>query len=366
MANTVSSKITDEQLNRIIQIESAGKPTAKAPTSSARGLGQFINGTWLAELKKHRPDLFNGPPYDDELKLESDPSLQIEILARFTEDNAAILGPGWTDGDLYLAHFLGVGTAAKFLRAHADASAEVLAGAAAVKANRSILVGKNAGQVRAWAARSMANRWDAAGKTNWVSRYYKGPHPAVKKALEEAMADPKPPAPAPVPVTPIALPAPPDGKPVVAGPPPQAAKHDGVFASIVAVVGGGFYAAWTFLQEWLPEIVIGAVALILLALIIFRLMKGRWPWTGHLSLPSSPVLLPSSPDFSAQQLADRLAALSALSPATRSPARLASRRHRPRSVPRSRTTRQRKPRSKSSRPSTPTRSSSKRKSRSRR
>lgn len=171
MTNTVSKTISDETLNRIIQIESAGKPTAHAPTSSAQGLGQFVNGTWLAELQKHRPDLFNGPPYDDELALERDPKLQIEILARFTEDNAVTLGPGYTDGDLYLAHFLGVGMARKFLRAPLDASASQLAGAAAVNANRSILSGKTVGQVRTWAQASMANRWDKAGKTDWVSRY---------------------------------------------------------------------------------------------------------------------------------------------------------------------------------------------------
>src|SRR4051812_28631099 len=115
MANTVSSIISDDTLNRGIQIESAGRPNVRASSSSARGLGQFLNGTWIEELKEHRPDLYNGSPFNDELALENDPSLQVELMARFWEDNARALGAGWTEGDLYLAHFLGVATAKKFL-----------------------------------------------------------------------------------------------------------------------------------------------------------------------------------------------------------------------------------------------------------
>lgn len=175
MASTVSATISDDTLNRIITIESAGKPTAKAKTSSAYGLGQFLDGTWLEELKQHRPDLFNGPPYDDELAYRKDPSMQIELLARFTEDNARDLGGGYTDGDLYLAHFLGIGGARKMFRAAPGASAASIAGEKAAKANRSIFYdkrgrAKTAKQVRDWAAARMA----ASGGHDWVARYYKG------------------------------------------------------------------------------------------------------------------------------------------------------------------------------------------------
>lgn len=170
MANTVSRTISDETLSRIIQIESGGKPNAKAGTSSARGLGQFLNATWLAELQQYRPDLFNGPPYDDELALRNDPSISIELLARFTEENARTLGAGYTDGDLYLAHFSGAKVARKLIRAKQDASAATCYDAAAIAANKSILEGKTVGEVRAWAARRMA----ASGATNWVRKYWTG------------------------------------------------------------------------------------------------------------------------------------------------------------------------------------------------
>jgi len=153
-----------------------------------------------------------------------------------------------------------------------------------------------------------------------------------------------------VPVTPISLPAP--DKPAVAGPPPQETKHDGWFAGIVAAVAAALAAAWQFLQEWLPEILIGIVVLAVLILLIFRLTKGRWPWTGHLSLPSLPVSLPSSAGSSAQALVAHLEALRAPSPVTPLPAPSASPRTRQRSRTRSAATRKPKPRSKSSKRNT--------------
>lgn len=200
MTNTVSKIISDEDLSAIIQIESGGRPNAKA-TSSATGLGQFISATWLTELKRYRPDLFNGAPYDDELALRKQPHLAVEILARFTEENALALGQGWSRGDLYLAHFLGVGTAKKFLRAAPGTSAEALAGPDAVHANRSIMAGKTAGAVRAWAAKRMKES-DGRG---WVAKWYGGQTKAQKEAPTVVLAPIVPtPQAAPVIPTPVA------------------------------------------------------------------------------------------------------------------------------------------------------------------
>lgn len=170
MTNTVSRKISDETLNRIIQIESAGNPNAKAPTSSAAGLGQFILGTWNATVKKHRPDLFKNGAAPSRVGTAT-AALQLEMLARFTEDNANALGAGFTDGDLYLAHFLGLGDARKLCRAPSGDAASAHVSAAAVAANRSILSNKTCAQVRAWAQASLVSRWDKAGKIDWVKRY---------------------------------------------------------------------------------------------------------------------------------------------------------------------------------------------------
>lgn len=172
MANTVSRIISDDQLNRIIQIESAGKVKAKAPTSSALGLFQFLNATWDSVVAKHRPDLLEGRTLGEVRALRTDPAICVELGARFTEDSARTLGTGWTDGDLYLAHFLGAGTARKVLRATPNERVEPLVGAAAVNANTSILRGKTAGQVRAWAQRSMESRWEKAGRPDWIAIHY--------------------------------------------------------------------------------------------------------------------------------------------------------------------------------------------------
>jgi hypothetical protein len=184
LTNTVSKIISDETLNKIITIESGGRPTAKAPTSSATGLFQFIDATWLDMVKDERPDLCKGKTKAQILALRKDPSVSIEIGARFTERNARSLGAGYTDGDLYLAHFLGVGAARQLLRAAPSTAVAGLVGSAAVNANRSILAGKNAGQVRAWAASKMAK-----AKGDWIAKFYKGAAPADVAHAAPAPAD---------------------------------------------------------------------------------------------------------------------------------------------------------------------------------
>lgn len=191
MAHTVSSILSDETLNRIIAIESRGRLKAKAPSSSALGLFQFLNGTWIATAKKHRPDLCHGRSQQQLLALRVDGTVCIELGARFTEDNAEGIGHGFTDGDLYLAHFLGLGAARKFFRAAPGASAEALAGPAAVNANPTILRGKTAGQVRSWAQNSMVHRWDQAGRVDWVTQYYDPKSPLADVNFKDHEVDPE-------------------------------------------------------------------------------------------------------------------------------------------------------------------------------
>lgn len=166
-----SSIISNETLSRIIHIESAGNPRAKARTSSASGLGQFITTTWLATVQKYRPDWMEGKTRQEVLNLRFSPKHAIEMLARYTEENAAILpGVKDADGDLYLAHFSGVGVAKRLLQAPGSEPCSRYFSSAAVAANRSILEGKSVGQVRAWAERKMRN----AGGHRWVEKYWDG------------------------------------------------------------------------------------------------------------------------------------------------------------------------------------------------
>lgn len=181
MTNTVSRTISDETLNCIITIESAGKVRAAAPTSSARGLFQFLNATWMGTVKKHRADLLRGRSEAEVLALRFDAKTCIELGARFTEDNQRIIGMNCTGGDLYLAHFLGAGDAQDLFRADPATPVSQLVTAQVINANKSIMLGKNAGQVRAWAARRMH---ESAGH-DWIAQYYDEPDPEPVPVPEE-------------------------------------------------------------------------------------------------------------------------------------------------------------------------------------
>ncbi|UAB78715.1 transglycosylase SLT domain-containing protein [Erythrobacter sp. SCSIO 43205] len=122
------------------QVESAMDPTARARTSSATGLYQFIESTWLETMHRHgdRFGLGNvsaairkepgGAAYVADpgtrqaiLDLRNDPQIASLMAAGLAEDNRAhlapILGRQPDHSELYLAHFLGAGGAGRFLEA---------------------------------------------------------------------------------------------------------------------------------------------------------------------------------------------------------------------------------------------------------
>lgn len=172
------------------------------------------------------------------------------------------------------------------------------------------------------------------------------------------------PKPAPVPVTPIALPAPPSAPSSEAsvrrGQPEQPApkKRDWLVGAILAAILAAALAAWNWAMEHLPEIFLGTVALAVVALVIFRLTKGHWPWTSSSTGARSPAPLPLSlpslagssatPSLRSEELLDRLQGL-------RSLPRSAPRRRRKRSAAPSRKTPPRRKKSSGSKRSTRTR-----------
>ena len=120
------------------EVESAMNPEARAATSSATGLYQFIESTWLDTMKRHGARFglghvadrigltASGSAYvaDDAqreaiLSLRSNPQVAALMAAGLAEDNRAhlmpILGRQPSHGELYLAHFLGAGGAGRFL-----------------------------------------------------------------------------------------------------------------------------------------------------------------------------------------------------------------------------------------------------------
>src|SRR6476660_6104546 len=94
-------------VERIIAVESNGDPNAKNSRSSAVGLAQFLDETWLDLVRAYRPDLARGRSARETLDLRREPKLAREIIVRFVERNAAMLrqrGYPVTAGTVYLAY----------------------------------------------------------------------------------------------------------------------------------------------------------------------------------------------------------------------------------------------------------------------
>jgi len=152
-----------EYLLATAQAESGMNPQAASPTSSARGLYQFIDQTWLATLKRAGPALGYGKYADavvqnapghfdvpdaaarrDIMALRYDPAANAAMAGALTRDNAAALAGGLgrkaSDGELYIAHVLGSAGAVK-LTSLAVTNPNTAADAvfpAAAEANRSV------------------------------------------------------------------------------------------------------------------------------------------------------------------------------------------------------------------------------------
>lgn len=175
------------------QIESSMNPTARARTSSATGLYQFIEQSWLAVVNDHGANHGLGWAADAIQRgpggrlFVTDPALRQQILdlrnhpetasvmaAEFASDNRNFLeqriGRSADTTDLYLAHFLGAGGAAKFLttmNTAPDASAASLFPAAA-RANPRIFYdregnARSLSDIRSDFARKLANGAQLAG-----------------------------------------------------------------------------------------------------------------------------------------------------------------------------------------------------------
>jgi hypothetical protein len=135
----------------VVQYESNGNPTASNPRSSAQGLGQFVNGTWLSLIKKHRPDVAAGRSDQQILALRGDAALSRQMIDAYAQDNAqALSAAGFpaTDGNLYLAHGFGPAGAVSILKADPNTPIATIVGAKVMAANPN-LFGKTAGQVAA-------------------------------------------------------------------------------------------------------------------------------------------------------------------------------------------------------------------------
>jgi len=147
--------MVDRVAGKIITVESGGDPNAQNPTSSAKGLGQFIDKTWMGMIRKYRPDLLTGRTEAEVLSLKTDPALSVEMTKNYVRENSeGLTNAGFpvNEGTLYLSHFLGLGGAINMLNAAADTPASVVAGGGAATANPTVLGGgKTAADVLKWA-----------------------------------------------------------------------------------------------------------------------------------------------------------------------------------------------------------------------
>src|SRR6202166_3478803 len=162
-----------EYLLTTAKMESDFNPKAGASTTSARGLFQFIEQTWLGTVKEAGAQLGYGK-YADAIskspsgsysvsnpsartaimKLRDDPAASSSMAAVLTQSNSfkltGKLGRRPTDGELYMAHFMGVGGAAKLISNAEDnpqaSAARLFPNAAA--ANRSIFYDRSTGRAR--------------------------------------------------------------------------------------------------------------------------------------------------------------------------------------------------------------------------
>jgi hypothetical protein len=152
---------------QIIKVESNGDFNAKNKRSSATGLGQFVNETWLVLVRTHRPDLAKDRSENEVLELRRDPGISREMTVRFAKRNAGLLmkrGLPITPATLYLAHFAGSAGAAAILSAeeHADAATIMASADATGKTDRAKLVKLNPfldrltiANLKLWAERKM-------------------------------------------------------------------------------------------------------------------------------------------------------------------------------------------------------------------
>ena len=176
-----STGVSFDFLLKMAKRESSLNPAAKAKTSTAAGLFQFIEQTWLGAVKAHgakhglgdfaaaskrgadgRYVVADAARRQEILNLRFDPKAAAALAGELANDNKraleAKLGRGVSNAELYAAHFLGASGAASLLKAKETESAAALLPKAAA-ANRPVFFDGNrprtVGEVMASIARSM-------------------------------------------------------------------------------------------------------------------------------------------------------------------------------------------------------------------
>lgn len=144
-------------VGNIISIESGGKADAQNPRSTAGGLGQIIDSTWLSLIKKHRPDLRERYSNEELIALKKDAGLNKEMSIALTRDNASDLASSGLEvngRNSYLMHFAGNAGGKRVIRGDRDAHVSTVLTAGQIAANP-FLKDWTVGEMQDWAARKM-------------------------------------------------------------------------------------------------------------------------------------------------------------------------------------------------------------------
>lgn len=179
--------------------ESSLNPQAKAATSSAVGLFQFLESTWLQVMKEEGPRLGYGQyaqsiqrnadgdytVSDPDtkaaiLKLREDPRIASDLAAAFTKSNGDYLtqrfGRMPSAGELYIAHFLGAQGAEKMFNAGLQNPNQVAADVfpRQASANRSIFYANGEARTIREVYRALVSKHEAEPNAGFAAQQMAG------------------------------------------------------------------------------------------------------------------------------------------------------------------------------------------------
>lgn len=176
--------------------ESSLDPNAKARTSSAVGLFQFLEGTWLDVMKsdggrlgyQRYADAIEETPEggfavhdkalrDEILKLREEPQVAADLAAAFTRRNGDYLSDKFgrmpSPGELYISHFLGAKGAARMFEAGLENPDQIAATIfpRQAEANRAIFFENGEARTIRQVYRALVAKHDDAGGSTQQSAF---------------------------------------------------------------------------------------------------------------------------------------------------------------------------------------------------
>ena len=142
---------------KLIRVESGGDVNAKNPRSTALGPYQFTTDTWRSSVRQMNPEWARGLDEEELQQMRTNPAAAKEVFDHLRAQNAEFLssvGVPLTEGNEYLAWFLGAPRAAQVLRSDPTADLASIVPSEVIEANP-FLEGMNVHDIQQWANRKM-------------------------------------------------------------------------------------------------------------------------------------------------------------------------------------------------------------------